>query len=272
MPSIFRPNARLCAHLLVEAIRNGTAHSSPMEFRLFFTLIVAGSLCACGSSGPSPTTPSPGATNTFQGTIAGSGGQSGTLMFTVQARIAAASPSLFKWPFIARLYAQATGAAASGSVRLVGGITTALSGTFDSSTKALSLSGGGFAFAGSLAGIVVSGTYTGPSGVTGGFASLSTTGGTVTAYCGNIFSNASTVVTGVFNLAVSSTGAASGTFQVGSNAGLITGQANGAAFTITYTDRVTGAQGAGSGTIQAGTLSGTSTSGNPFSGSTSACQ
>lgn len=255
-----------------------TDQGGNMRFPLLFTLVVGTLLSACGggSSGSTPTTPSSVATSTFQGTIAGSGPQSGTLTFTVQSQVAAFSASIFRWPFIATLHAQATTVAASGSVHVVGGGTIALSGTFDSSTRALSLAGGGFAFTGSLVGAVVSGTYTGPSGVTGGFSSLSTASGTVTAYCGNVFSSGpgqANVVTGVFNLAASgATGAVSGAFHVAPNSGFITGQVSGTAFTITYGDRTTGEQGAGTGTIQDGTMSGRSTSNNPFWGSTRACQ
>ena len=119
---------------------------------------------------------------------------------------------------------------------------------------------------------MVSGTYTGPSGVTGGFSSLSANGGTVTAYCGNVFTPQN-VVAGVFNLAVSTaTGAISGTFQVFLDSGFITGQVSGTAFTIAITDQ-RGEKGTGSGTIQNGTLSGTTApDGKTFSGSTSACQ
>ena len=240
-----------------------------MKLRPLLVLLVGILVSACGKS---PTTP--GTTTTFQGVIAGSSGQSGTLAVTVQAQVAAAFVPRLQWPFVATLQAQATSVAATGTLHLVGGATTDLTGTFDTSSKALSLSGGGFALTGSLNGAVVSGTYTGSGGVTGRFSSLSASSGTVTTYCGTIFSSGQgSVATGVFNVEVlQSSGAMSGAFNVlPNNAGTITGQVTGTAFTITYVDS-TGSTGGGSGTIQNGALNGVSTSTNPFSGSTSACQ
>jgi hypothetical protein len=79
-------------------------------------------------------------------------------------------------------------------------------------------------------------------------------------------------VTGVFNLAVSNTGTISGTFSVPPNSGFITGQANGTAFSITYTDPVAGQSGTGTGTVQSTSMSGVSASGNAFSGTPGDCQ
>ena len=239
-------------------------------------------VASCSSSSTTTNTstgPTTAATTTFQGTVAGSGGQSGTITLTVQSQVAL-SPRHLRLPFVATLHAQAS-VAASGSVHIAGGSTTTLAGTFDPSTKAFNVSGGGFAFTGVLGGTVVSGTYTGPSGVTGGFSSLSTTTGTVTAYCGNVFSSgAGQVATGVFNLAVSqATGAVSGTFSITADTpptvGSITGRLTGTAITFTFTGTAgqsAGQSGTGTGTIQGGTVSGRSDSNNPFSGSTSACQ
>jgi hypothetical protein len=246
----------------------------------------------CGSKTPSAPSPTPSASpaptaaptsTTFQGTIAGANGQTGTLAVTVQAQVAAASGSIFRWPlfrlpFVAVLHAQAT-TAATGNVHVAGSSTTGLTGTYDSSTKALSLSGSGFTFTGSSSGAAVTGTYSGPNGAAGAFSSRSTAGGSVTVYCGNVFSSGpgqQNVVTGVFNLAVSgASGAISGAYHI-NRSGYITGQMSGSAFSITYTDRTTGEQGSATGTIQNGTVSGSapasSGGSNPFSGSTSKCQ
>jgi hypothetical protein len=238
-----------------------------------FAVLAAGSVCfACGggtsipSTPAAPSTPPAAGTSTFQGTVAGSGGQSGTVRVTVQAQVAASSAAFFRLPFIATLYAQTTTVQATGTLHLVGGSTIALTGTFDSSTKALNLSGSGFTFTGLLIGAVISGSYTGPSGATGGFASQSTAAGTVTTYCGTFVGDGGVI--GVFNLQVSATGAVSGiaseTIQGTTQVQFISGQVSGTTVTLS-----TGG-GADRGTIQNGTVTGTT--GKPWSASTSACQ
>jgi hypothetical protein len=235
-------------------------------------------LAACGSNSDSSTSPSGASTSTFQGTIAGTATQSGTLSVTVQSKVAAASPLALRLPFIATLYAQASTVSASGSLHIVGGSTTTLSGSFDTSAKTINLSGGGFTFLGSLGGSVMSGSYTGPNSASGGFSSLSTTSSTVTLYCGNVFGvpPQSSVVTGVLNLSVASSGTVSGSFSVlPDDSGTISGQVTGTNISITYVDSAgthKGETGTATGTIQNGAVSGTSSSGNPFSGSTSKCQ
>jgi len=246
-------------------------------------LVAAGS---CGdSSGGSPTTPSPAPapapapSTTFQGTIAGSGNQTGTVTITVQAQVAGLSRSIL-WPFVATLEAQ--GVSASGSVHVAGSSTTTLSGTFDTATKAVALSGGGFAFSGSADAATVTGTYSAPGGASGAFASRSSASSTVSVYCGNVFGSGPSAneITGVFNLVVSdASGAVSGAFTIGADdpptLGSITGQVTGTALNFTWTStagRFAGESGTVTGTIQAGTFSGTSSTGNPVSGSTSKCQ
>lgn len=153
----------------------------------------------------------------------------------------------------------------------MGGSTIALNGTFNSSTKVLNLSGGGFTFTGSLGGAVVSGTYTGPNGATGGFSSVSTASGTVTAYCGTFCSVRSGCVdqpskVGVLNIQVTAAGTVSGilslTNQGATEVAYVSGQVSGTTINFTHTDG-----GSSTGTIQNGTVTG-----EGFSASTSACQ
>lgn len=247
------------------------------------------SLClatACGGgSGSSPTTPSapapPPNTTTFQGTIAGSSGdQTGTLTVTVQGQVASARPWLWL-PFISTLHAQSV--SASGSVHVSGGSTTSLTGTFDTATRALTLSGGGFSFTGSANAGVITGTYASPSGATGAFSSRSTAGGTVTVYCGDAI-GAGGGIRGAFNIVVSeASGAVSGAFSQWFDnpptLGTITGQATGGALSLVFTataGQYAGESGTGTGTIQGGSVSGTAPAGSGgagrFSGSTSRCQ
>lgn len=251
---------------------------------LFACVLVAScgsdSSSSSGTTPTTPTTPTPTpATTTFQGTIAGATGETGTMTVTVQAQVTSAVPSFFRWPFVATLHAQGS-VTATGSFRAAGGATTTLTGTYETSTRALSLTGGGYTFTGTASGATINGTYTGSSGAAGSFSSRSTASGTVTVYCGSIFGTNGTDVTGVFNLVVSEgNGAVAGTFYFLSSPfrnGPITGQLTGTSLSITYTDRVSGGSGTGTGTIQSGSVTGSSPAqsggSNPFSGSTSRCQ
>ena len=228
---------------------------------------------ACGGSSSSPGAPSPtptATTSTFQGTVAGSGLQTGTLSVTVQAQVSAARPARFHLPFVATLHAQS--ATASGTLRFAGGSASTLSGTYDTATKRLSLSGGGYTASGTVSEGVLAGTLSG-NGVSGGFSTRSTSGATVTSYCGTITQRSGNQAAGVFNLEVASTGAVSGVFCVrqenaggGDPCGFIKGQATGSSISITHGDS------SSTGTISGTTVSGTSVTGNTFSGSTGACQ
>ena len=236
--------------------------------------------CGGNSSGSTPTTPTP-VTTTFQGTIAGANNQTGTLTVTVQAQVAAVSTRFFRWPFVATLHAQSS-VSATGSFRPAGGATTQLTGTYGTTTRAISLSGGGYTFTGAAAGATIGGSYTGPGGAAGAFSSRSTAGGTVTVYCGNVFGAPpdTGVVTGVFNLAVSDqSGAVSGAFIISADdadtVGILAGQVTGTAVSLTGTataGKSVGATVSVTGTIQGGAFSGSSNTGNPASGSTSRCQ
>ena len=233
----------------------------------FVSILLAGLMWACSDSPAKPSS----TTTTFQGTIAGSSNQSGTLNVTVNGQVAASRPSMFGLPFVATLHAQSV--SASGTVRTIGGSSVSLTGSYDPGTKALNLSGGGFTFTGSVTNGVLSGTYTGAAGISGTFSTRSTASSTVSVYCGNIFSSGNpNEITGVFNLVVASTGAVSGAFAIIGSAGYLTGQLTGTALSITYTNTTQSFQGTASGTVQSGTVSGMSDSKNPFSGSTAACQ
>ena len=270
-------------------------------------------LSACGSgsssSTTSPTTPStttaPASVTTFQGTIAGSDqaqttGQSGTINVTIQTKIASLrstnSFSLASLSFIQRVYAQGTTISASGNLHIAGGATTTLTGNYDSSAKTVSLSGGGYAFSGAVASSGVSGTYTGPNTVAGGFSALPASGGSVTRFCGNYTStvpftdangNGGTYhEAGVWNVQISANGSASGlsipsSYSYSGNAGgphpaaavgFITGQLSGNTLTLMSSEGGTLVA-----TVQGSSVSGTAvspkgTGGGPFTGSTAACQ
>lgn len=227
-------------------------------------VLVMAAACGGGGSATTPTTPTPTPSTptpstTFQGTIAGRNGQTGTLTITVQATVSMTSLRPLA-------VAQATG-----TVRPAGGSATTVTGTFDDTARTLTVSGGGYAFSGSIGSSgALSGTYPGPNNVNGGFSSLYATGGTVTAYCGTL---TSTEGPGVLNVQVSTGGKVSGMAAFSSGTCALTGSVTGAAISMTSCE----------GNPATGTISGSSTSGTAFSrdgsratgtfsGSTSACQ
>ena len=163
------------------------------------SLILVVVLSACGGRSSNSTTgPSPTGNTTFQGTLAGTGGQNGTLRITIQAAVAR---SLFS--LVRVLHAQAV--TATGTLTLSGeGGSVTLTGTYDSSTKSVNLSGGGFAFTGTIGEGAVSGTYTGPNSSSGAFSGLDSTTSSVTQYC------APPSDAQIFNLLISASGAVSG--------------------------------------------------------------
>jgi hypothetical protein len=243
-----------------------------MKARLFVTLLLAAILSACGgsSSTTSPTTPTPTpVTTTLQGTVAGNDGlQSGSLTVVVQAAVSASA--LRK-----DVHALST-ATASGTLTLAkgGGVFT-LTGTFDTSAGTLNLSGGGFVLTGTISQGAMSGTYTGPEGTSGGFAGLDATHGGVTNYCGTWSGGGQA---GVFNLAVSASGAVS---MVASSTSdpctvFLSGVLNGTALTTISSVSCGQPGGKATGTVQGGMVNGTWISKNgktgAFSGSTSACK
>ena len=200
-----------------------------MKTHVFTTLVAGIILSACGGSStpaPTPTAPSPqpaAASTTFQGIVAGSGGQSGTLTLTIQAVIASSS---------VRPLAVSQG---SGTLHLVGASTVALTGTYDSVTSAVSFAGGGFTFAGTVSGGALAGTYGGPNGSRGGFSSLNGTGATVTVYCGTL-KDPTTGSLDPFNIAVSASGAISGVVSDNRDVISLRGQLAGTAATLTGSD------------------------------------
>jgi len=135
-------------------------------------------------------------TTTYEGTLTGPGGESGTLTVLV----------LVAPPYSSVALARDT-VTATGTVTLQGGGTIDLVGTYDDVTGQLVITGGGYTFTGTAANGQIVGFYTGPNG-TGSFVALIATGARVTVYCGAFDGDA----TGSWNLAVSNGGAALGSF------------------------------------------------------------
>lgn len=230
---------------------------------------------ACNSSSPSAPEASTN-TTVFQSIIAGSGNQTGTLTLTVHSQVSGLR-SWLRLPWVAKLNAQTV--SASGSVHVAGGSTTSLSGTFDTTTRALSVSGGGFTFTGTATTNTLNGSYTAPGGATGVFAGRSTASGTVRSFCGNTMGGTGDV-TGVFSFTVADgSGALTGSFTISADTpptvGTLVGQVTGATVAITAT--ATGGRFVGetlsiNGTIQGGTFTGTDPNGRPISATTTRCE
>lgn len=152
----------------------------------FASLAAAALLAACGNdSGPSSTTPKAFA---YAGTF-GSAANSGTIIFST-------APVAIK-------AGNGNAASLSAPIDLIGtltfsnGSTLDLTGTLDAA--ALLLSGTGYEFTGTLSNGVISGSFTGPNGESGSFsASLSSSGGAVSLYCGSYDGDDA----GVFSLAL----------------------------------------------------------------------
>ncbi len=184
---------------------------------------------------------------TFEGTVAGNGGETGTFNVTVQSEVATSA----RFSIVRRAEAQGTGdVPATGECIIVGQPPVLLSGTFTPATGAMNLSSsdGATNFTGTIEGEEASGTFTGPGGLIGGFSALSTANGEVTVFCGT-FQHAPECPgsdSGTFNVQIDSNGNLSGTTIVTSGSGS----------SVTLTGTVTGS-----------TFSGFSSDGNAFSGS-----
>jgi hypothetical protein len=177
------------------------------------------------------------ATSKFQGVIAGTNSQSGTFAVTV------------------------TGTTAAGSL-IVGGTTSALTGTYNAATNGLTVSGGGFTFTGAVAGSTYNGQYTGTNSNTGAFSSLNSTLSAVTAYCGTF--TVPGAGTGLTNVVIAANGTMAGA-AIAEDGVALTGQVTGtslAGFTAsgdaTFTGTVVPGQSV-SGTVSADIGNGTFT-------------
>ena len=90
----------------------------------------------------------------------------------------------------------------SGSIKIAG-VTITLTGTYNTDTDSLIVSGGGYTFAGTYSNGNISGTYTGPHGSGSFTAEVSGEGTTIKVYCGTYHETSpDTSVHGRFNLVV----------------------------------------------------------------------
>jgi hypothetical protein len=197
-----------------------------------------------GGTGPSEAEPEPGTGTaaTFGGTLAG-GGISGELELTIAGSAAAATRMATLPQFRvsgARVIVSVTGCL------YLGGSCVALTGTYDTQTKALNVSGGGYTFTGTWANGRIEGTFTGP-GVDGLFVVHGSTRETVQVYCGTYTGDSD----GIWNL-VRRASVLSGVYNdVSGDSGELSGTLNNNAVSVSFTG------GSASGTLSGSVMSGT---------------
>lgn len=226
-------------------------------------LVIPGGGCGGGGGGADGSTD-------FEGTLAGDGGETGTISVTIATDVAA-------------LKAQASeDVTATGVCVFVGQPPVDLSGTFTPSNGAITLSGGGTTFTGNVSGDEISGTFSNPTtDLSGGFSGLDSSDGAVTLLCGTFAQSSPGDDAGVFNVQVDSGGNLSGTSLCTSGEGCnpvdLSGTVTGNTVTGTTSDDegvtfegtiTTNADGSKSveGTFEGGDAGGT------FSGGTTACE
>jgi len=142
---------------------------------------LVGILAACSGGEPGDGGGGGGATTTttLSGALAAADGRTGTLSLTGQVPAA----STVAAPTGVSLSVQAT-ISLAGKVELSDGSTATLSGTWDNTTGAITITGGGYSFTGTFVNGVLSGPFTGPS--IEGIFSLRVTGTSAGSdvYCG----------------------------------------------------------------------------------------
>lgn len=187
-------------------------------------------ICSVNPVTPTASVVSATAATIFDGTIAGSGGQNGTITITIAPSAAAASAIEIaagkEKPAATFEKAQAL-QNVTGTLKLATTASTvALTGTHNTLTNAVSVSGGTFSLNGSVSGTTIAGSYTSGT-VTGSFSAVPATAAVkATAYCGTYSGN--TGGAGVFNMVISANGTLSGVYNpttAGDTGGTLTGSA-----------------------------------------------
>ena len=194
---------------------------------------------ACALNAPVSTSLSATTTTTFDGAIGGANGQTGTFSVTVQASGSSSATPETMQSVKATVEKPQAALTATGTLR-IGNTTTTLTGTYDTATRKLVITGGGYTFTGGvISGSTFSGTYTGPGGAAGGFAGDKRSATVASrGYCGTFSGHDDQgPIAGTFNFVASGSGAVSGTIATddGSSA-RITGTASATAVSG-YTDR-----------------------------------
>ncbi|MBI3189149.1 MAG: hypothetical protein HYZ33_00725 [Ignavibacteriales bacterium] len=222
-----------------------------MKFALsLISLLLCSALLFVGCTrDDSPTTPGNTTTTTYSGTIAGES-ESGSITFVVGST-AKVTPTVD-----VRLFALLT---VTGTIKLSDGTSITLTGTFNTETDSIYVSGGGYSFAGKLSNGTISGVYTGPNG-SGAFSVQAGTQGSVKVFCGTYIENDNSQ-SGLLNIALKDTvlTGLSISYSDGSKTFLI-GTLSGSTITMYLTNQP--AQVIATGTLSGVTASGTYSSGD----------
>ncbi|HXV87196.1 MAG TPA: hypothetical protein VD793_10875 [Gemmatimonadales bacterium] len=224
--------------------------------RMYATLALALAVSVgCSDSG--------GDTTDFEGVIA-SDGLSGTISISVAGVVASVMAPSFSGAVTAIPTEPAAPVNVTGTLRVKGGSNVTLTGTFDTESKVLALTGSGYTFGGTFASGRLSGTFTGPGGA-GLFTAFSRRSGEVELFCGDFTGSAD----GVWNLARNGNDL-SGAFHEtdGSSAGTLTGTLSGNNINLSFTGGT--ATGTLSGSSMSGTWTSTGSSGS-WTGTKSGC-
>lgn len=215
-------------------------------------LLAVTPLFACDDGGDDPGDGAGGGASPtsshLEGTFTGGTGESGLLSLHVTA--GASSGGLLR---------EVVNGTVAGTLT-IGGVETALTGTF--AAPALTISGGGYSFSGTVTASGIAGSYTGPNGA-GTFAVQDTAAGAVQVYCGTYAGDAS----GTWNLVERADGALSGSANPG--AGLLEGTRTGDSIELTFDGGT--ASGTIAGTTATGTWSLSSGGGGTWTGTVGGC-
>lgn len=197
----------------------------------------------------------PGST-TYVGLVASSNGQTGPLDITFASAVSA-PPAQQNTP-TGPAFAGGAPVSATGTVSIGGGAPVAISGTVNAG--ALSMSGGGWTLTGTLLNGVITGTFTGPGGVSGSLSAISSTSGSpALAFCGtftgqDVTTNPPSADLGTFSAVVAGTVVLGTAVGDGGTVTDFSGTATATSFTVSKTQ--------GTATLSAsGTYSSTSTNG-----------
>ncbi len=217
---------------------------------LLLSLLLSSILLFVGcAKDDSPTTPPNITTTTYSGTIAGES-ESGSITFVV------GSSSKVTPQYGSQTLAILT---VSGTIKLSDGTSITLTGTFNTDTDSIYVSGGGYSFAGKLSNGTISGVYTGPNG-SGAFSVQTGAQGSVKVFCGTYVEHDNSQ-SGLLNIALKDTvlTGLSISYSDGNKTFLI-GTLSGSAITMYLTNQP--AQAIATGTLTGATASGTYSSGS----------
>jgi hypothetical protein len=166
-------------------------------------LVAALGLSGCSKDTKSVTAPPAPSSTTFVGTMAGAT-VSGSVTTVIAAAVSAPQPGATGAQDVLGGTSAQSQVGVTGTLVIAGGATVSLTGTYDTVSKALSVTGGGYTFTGTFASGIITGAFTGPSSVTGGFTLSPSANGSVKVYIGT-FTSTSGGASGNFNLVSSGT-------------------------------------------------------------------